>query len=125
LWIDSHIQIWTILSMPTEQGAGEQMTSEAKHTPAPWQWVGNNLEGPEYTDVIDASVSCGRFCLGGSARMTMSDADRALIAAAPDLLSIARRWAALDGGAWHVERLAGETAELLADTRTAIAKATP
>lgn len=46
-----------------------------------------------------------------------------LIAAAPELLSIAQRWAAIDGGAWHVERHAREKAELLAETRAAIAKA--
>ena len=44
--------------------------------------------------------------------------------AAPDLLSIARRWAALDAGAWHADRHTDEKAQLLADTRAAIAKAT-
>lgn len=41
-----------------------------------------------------------------------------------DLLSIARRWIALDAGAWHPERHAAEKAQLTADTRAAIAKAT-
>lgn len=40
------------------------------------------------------------------------------------LLSIAKRWSALDGGSWHVERHAREKDELLDDTRAAIAKAT-
>ncbi len=53
-----------------------------------------------------------------------ADANEHLIAAAPDLLFIAQRWAAIDGGSWHVERHAREKAELLADTNTAIAKAT-
>lgn len=39
-----------------------------------------------------------------------------------DLLSIARRWVALDAGAWNGERYAQERAELLDDTREAIAK---
>lgn len=39
-----------------------------------------------------------------------------------ELLQIARRWSALDGGAWHVQRHASEKAELLADTRAALAK---
>jgi hypothetical protein len=43
--------------------------------------------------------------------------------ASPDLLSIAKRWAALDGGAWNVERHAAEKAALLADTKAAIAEA--
>ncbi len=49
-------------------------------------------------------------------------ANARLIAEAPDLLSIAKRWAALDGGSWQGDRHACEKAELLADTRTAIAK---
>lgn len=51
-------------------------------------------------------------------------ANARLIAAAPDLLNIARRWAALEGGSWNTERLARETDALLADTVAAIAKAT-
>lgn len=50
--------------------------------------------------------------------------DQLLMIAAPDLLSIARRWAALYAGDWHAVRHANEKAELLADTRAAIAKAT-
>lgn len=42
---------------------------------------------------------------------------------AAELLHIAKRWAALDGGAWHVERHAREKAELLADTKALISKA--
>lgn len=40
-----------------------------------------------------------------------------------ELLSLLQRWAALDAGAWLVERHADEKARLLADTRAAIAKA--
>lgn len=43
-------------------------------------------------------------------------------ATAPDLLQIAKRWAALDSGAWHVERHASEKKKLLRDTIAAIAK---
>ena len=43
--------------------------------------------------------------------------------AARDLLSIAKRWNALDGGAWHPERHANEKERLIVDTRAAIAKA--
>lgn len=39
------------------------------------------------------------------------------------MLDIAKRWAAIDGGAWHVERYEREREELLADTRAAIAAA--
>ena len=41
-----------------------------------------------------------------------------------ELLSICRRWIAVDAGAWAVHRHAGEKADLLRDTRAAIAKAT-
>jgi hypothetical protein len=46
-----------------------------------------------------------------------------LIAESPKLLSIARRWVALDAGAWHPERYAAEKKELIADTEAVIAKA--
>lgn len=41
----------------------------------------------------------------------------------PDLLSLLKRWAALDGGIWDVERHARSKAQLLIETRAAIAKA--
>ncbi|OHW57296.1 hypothetical protein ABI36_0219175 [Pseudomonas aeruginosa] len=47
-----------------------------------------------------------------------------LIVAAPELLSLAKRWAALDGSTWHPERYEEEKRELLAATNEAIAKAT-
>lgn len=39
------------------------------------------------------------------------------------LLSIARRWVALDAGGWHPDRCAADKAELIVDTLAAIAKA--
>ncbi|RBB99643.1 hypothetical protein C3E97_020445 [Pseudomonas sp. MWU12-2115] len=51
------------------------------------------------------------------------EADAKLIAAAPDLLSIAKRWSALDCQ-WHPDRYESEKAELLRDTRAIVAKAT-
>ncbi len=50
------------------------------------------------------------------------EADANLLAASWELLSIARRWAALDAGSWAVARHANEKAELLRDTRAIIAK---
>ncbi|WP_311185469.1 hypothetical protein [Pseudomonas aeruginosa] len=52
------------------------------------------------------------------------EANARLIAAAPELLSLAKRWAALDGSAWHLVRYEEEKRELLAATNEAISKAT-
>ena len=38
------------------------------------------------------------------------------------LFDIAKRWAALDGGSWNIDRHAREKSELLADTKALIAK---
>lgn len=46
-----------------------------------------------------------------------------LIAAAPDLFSIVARLVAMPGGAWNPDRHAAEEAELMADARAALAKA--
>lgn len=103
--------------------------AETKHTPGPWEWTGDALEGPSnagppsYGCVIERSVSCGAYCQGGSAVLDISDADRRLIAASPDLL------ATLERIAYHGEidsRTAdGWTkADIVANARRAIAKAT-
>lgn len=39
------------------------------------------------------------------------------------LVSIARRWVALDAGSWHPDRHAAEKKDLIADTEAAIARA--
>lgn len=57
------------------------------HTPGPWSWCGNDLDSADYKEVISSEVRCGAFCYGGCVSMKVSDADRALIAAAPDLLA--------------------------------------
>lgn len=99
--------------------------SKAQHTPGPW-----TIE--EYGDeecpaLVLHSDSETRICFmatpgskGDPARIT---ADAHLIVTAPDLLSLVKRWAALDGGSWHPDRHATNKAELLAETRDAIAKA--
>lgn len=64
------------------------------HSPGPWEWVGRDLESNfpgHYEAVIESTVSCGSFCYGGSVDMKVSDADRCLIAAAPDMLQALRR----------------------------------
>lgn len=97
-----------------------------KHTPGPW------VVGPTDDTVVTHLGADGlRYevaAIDGDYNQPevwpVMEANARLIAAAPDLLSIARRWAAIDGGAWNVQRYASERAELMADTRAAIAKAT-
>lgn len=67
------------------------------HSPGPWEWVGNCLESKapgHYESVLEAKVSCGQFCYGGSVELTISDADKKLIEACPDLLMILEMLAA-------------------------------
>lgn len=66
--------------------------SEIKHTPGPWEWVGRDLESNfpgHYESVMETTVSCGQFCYGGSVDLKISAADKRLIAAAPELLTVA------------------------------------
>lgn len=97
-----------------------------KHTPGPWSFkptgdhkrivIGEGLvEGPNGYDVAEVySDDCDYEEALANARLT---------AAAPDLLDIAKRWAALDGGAWDVQRHAAEKRDLISDTQAAITKA--
>lgn len=96
-----------------------------QHTPGPWvldpQAMAHVL-GNDY-HVIQAGVGFhpeglteAGFCLSGY----MSAEDARLIASAPGLFSLARRWAALDGNAWHVARHAKDKAELLAKTHAVL-----
>ncbi|MWW08597.1 hypothetical protein [Pseudomonas aeruginosa] len=98
----------------------------SKHTPGPWN--------VDFIDGVDGVFAAGdkRICqvnevdiVGWNVRFRdESEANAKLIAAAPDLLSIAERWAALDGSAWHLVRYEEEKRELLAATNEAISKAT-
>lgn len=83
------------------------------HTPGPWL-----VSNDGYNYIVGTARGVDEI-----ADLIDSEADARLIHAAPDLLSIAKRWAAIDGGAWNVQRHAQEKKELLADTRAAIAKA--
>lgn len=79
------------------------------------------------TTIKDASGVVIAECNGPASH----PADRVAIAAEivrrvnahGELVSLARRWAALDAGDWHPVRYASERARLLADTRAAIGAA--
>lgn len=94
--------------------------SAREHTPAPWtvrEVLHSNVPGQrafaiDFNDDQEQVVD-----------WVYEEADAKLIAAAPDLLSIAKRWAALDAQ-WHPDRYESEKAELLIETKAAIAKAT-
>ena len=54
----------------------------SQHTPGPWKWYGDKgLEGPRETVLVG---DCG-LATCGRTRLFVSDADKALIAAAPEL----------------------------------------
>ena len=78
------------LDFPTISGmrtaSGEPMTNEPKatHTPGPWRVLPTN-------DCVIESEKHGNIALVNLARM--SSADARLIAAAPDLLALAKRYA--------------------------------
>ncbi|MGB5955416.1 hypothetical protein [Pseudomonas sp.] len=92
----------------------------SEHTPGPWliREVPNcNLSG-HIGYAIDFNESQEQVV-----DFVYEQADAHLIAAAPDLLSIAKRFLALDSQ-WHPGRYKAEKAELMAEARAAIAKAT-
>jgi len=95
--------------------------SEVKHTPGPWVAVEIGQGGPADAPMPVFEIQSAD---GHAVIAEYVDAKNApVLAAAPDLLSIAQRWAALDGGDWHVARHASDKAELLADTRAAVSRA--
>ncbi|HHT8992809.1 TPA: hypothetical protein ACT5B2_003854 [Burkholderia cenocepacia] len=90
-----------------------------KHSPGPWEWVGNCLESKapgHYESVLEAKVSCSTFCYGGTVELTISDADRKLMEACPDLLMVLEIIAADD----DAERLARRKPLLTSGVRTAL-----
>ncbi|WP_139835872.1 hypothetical protein [Pseudomonas sp. R16(2017)] len=95
---------------------------QAKHTPGPWgYWSGYN-----YADQIEAQVTAdgGDIVIASYNHLIPEgEANAKLIAAAPDLLSLAMRWLALDGE-WHPDRFENEKAQLLIETKDLISKAT-
>ncbi len=96
----------------------------SNHTPGPWyvqddhgkRWIETNGND-------DTIAEIHRRASKGSVYSCKEAAANAhLIAAAPDLLSIAQRFLALDAQ-WHPDRYESEKSELMADARAAIAKA--
>lgn len=99
----------------------------AQHTPGPW-WVVDDRREPitvwgDADAGDDGRVTASQVCELADGPDDCGLANARLIAAAPELLRLAKRWNALDGGAWHVERYARDKTDLLAATSTVIAKA--
>ncbi|HFH4030339.1 TPA: hypothetical protein ACGJ07_005402 [Pseudomonas aeruginosa] len=97
--------------------------SKQSHTPGPWVSRNNRVfrGGKCICSNVNAASPTPQNI---EEDVAMSIANARLMAAAPELLSLAKRWAALDGSAWHPERYEEEKRELLAATNEAIAKAT-
>ena len=110
-------------STPTEGGT-------ARHTPGPWEWSGHTLR-PSAPDpavsavhsILDADGGHGFLRSKPSQTIAELDADRALIAAAPDLLAalrtLARRYreALVAEGIWDDALQHAERAIALAEGR--------
>jgi len=80
--------------------------------------------GQQSKTEIGGFTVIGRPDMSGACTAYVANvADAMLYATAPDLLSIAKRWAALDAGGWHPDRCASDKAALIVDTLAAIAKA--
>jgi hypothetical protein len=98
----------------------ETRTKQVAHTPGPWDAVSSAglLRDVEAVGHIGVAGAMGRT-------REEQEANARLIAAAPELLAIVRRFVALPSGAWHPERHAAEEAELIREARSTIARATP
>jgi hypothetical protein len=94
--------------------------SEVGHTKGPW-FVSGPFVGPRLNPESGILIKVAR--VAGVETDEESIANARLIAAAPELLSIVKRFVALPSGAWHPERHAAEEAELVRDARAAIARA--
>lgn len=95
--------------------------SEGKYTKGPWFWVGDSLMANRTAEHHSEHV----MFVGKDGTLNLSDADRAVIAAAPDLLEAAQELVGFLGsgpdGEDEDERL---ERRLLTDLRAAIRKAT-
>lgn len=109
--------------------------SETKHTPGPWTWEDwqqddgshrNTLTAdPQYRYGYDPNGMFPKlrhrlFC---DENMELSEADKALIAAAPDLLKILTRMTEWAGG-MDADKLPSPWAEMVKEARAVIAAAT-
>lgn len=95
------------------------------HNPGPWRVARKDRRKV----ITEHGLMIGRATLAdGRASMAWpvaeAEAHARLMAAAPDLLTLLRRWVALDGGAWDVARHAADKRELTAETCAAIAELT-
>lgn len=97
--------------------------SEFKGTPGPWV-----IDESRHDGCINRIAPFRHIGMASGYQVKPGDreeneANARLMASSPELLSIAKRWAALDAE-WHPDRYANEKARLLQDTKEAIAKAT-
>lgn len=95
----------------------------SKHTPGPWRF-GKNSDDVVADQPAGHSEESDHVAYYGGHLVAESicSHNRSLIAAAPELLSIALRFVALDS-VWHPDRHEDEKRELMKDARAVIAKA--
>ena len=103
----------------------------AAHTPGPWYWRGNTLapvNADPYSSAVHSILDAegGYGYLGTDYRLTRAelDADRRLIAAAPDLLAALQALVAEAGPRMGLDDTPGTINTMSRLARAAIAKAT-
>lgn len=89
------------------------------HTPGPWTWIRNGCT------LIGAGLGDGCQVLSIDLPEFITDEDKCLIAAAPDLLNACVEWLEFAEGLWTEAELDMQFGGNVAAIRDAIAKAKP
>lgn len=95
------------------------------HTPEPWKsqgWVPTWAYIPVHDAQHNLVASLYPDDSHGYSRKSV-EANARLIAAAPDLLSLVKRFIALPSGAWHPERHAAEERDLAQEAKAIVDRA--
>lgn len=89
-------------------------------TPGPWDWSWKmEIDGPNYSTVMETGVSCMAYCYGGSPTLDMSDEDRRVAVEArnalPRLLDVVDAAGRVVAEHQYVDPWIGELAAALAN----------
>lgn len=76
---DDHVSSLSALGAPRDNEPPQLAPIRARHafaTSGPMEWVGPSLESRGGGAVVESEVSCGSYCYGGTATVTMTEGDR-------------------------------------------------